>query len=197
MIMLRGMLKRGFLAALLSLAWVGGAWSPCMAGEFGVEWVAIRGGMSGGSPIGEEQNFYFRQLDLAAKFRLPWEKEIGSDWVFGSKMLGSAGVLNGGNESNAVVAFLPLAFSLARKDNLLSLDVGGGWALLSDYKFGTQNFGGPFQFVWTFGVTSRLVGPFGLGYQFWHYSDATLYGSDSRGADLHLFELIYWFGDKR
>lgn len=74
-----------------------------MAGEFGLEWVAIRGGMSGGSPIGEEQKFYFRQLDLAAKFRLPWENEIGSDWVFGPKMLGSAGVLNGGNESNAVV----------------------------------------------------------------------------------------------
>jgi hypothetical protein len=118
MIMLRDMLKRGFLAALLSLAWFGGMWSPCMAGEFGLEWVAIRGGMSGGSPIGEEQNFYFRQLDLAAKFRLPWEKEIGSEWVFGSKMLGSAGVLNGGNESNAVVTLLPLAFSLARKDNL-------------------------------------------------------------------------------
>jgi hypothetical protein len=93
MIVLRDMLKRGFLAALLSLAWVGGTWSPCMAGELGLEWVAIRGGMSGGSPFGEEQQVYFQQLDLAAKFRLPWEKEIGSDWVFGSKMLGSAGVL--------------------------------------------------------------------------------------------------------
>jgi hypothetical protein len=110
MIMFRDMLKRGFLAALLSLAWVGGMWSPCMAGEFGLEWVAIRGGMSGGSPIGEEQNFYFRQLDLAAKFRLPWEKEIGSEWVFGSKMLGSAGVLNSGNESNAVVTLLRSPF---------------------------------------------------------------------------------------
>jgi hypothetical protein len=69
--------------------------------------------------------------------------------------------------------------------------------LLSDYKFGKQNFSGPFQFVWTFEANSRLIGPFGLGYQFWHYSDATLYGNDSRGADLHLFELIYRFWDKR
>jgi len=69
--------------------------------------------------------------------------------------------------------------------------------LLSDYKFGKQNFSEPFQFVWTFEANSRLIGPFGLGYQFWHYSDATLYGNDSRGADLHLFELIYRFWDKR
>ena len=46
------------------------------------------------------------------------------------------------------------------------------------------------------GVTSRLAGPLGVGYHFQHYSDATLYGQDSRGVDLHLIELIYWF-DRR
>lgn len=62
-----------------------------------------------------------------------------------------------------------------RKDGLLSVDMGAGGALLTDCKHDCQNFGGPFQFVWTFGATSRAI--------------ATMYGDDSRGADLHLFEL--------
>lgn len=64
---------------------------------------------------------------------------------------------------------------------------------MSNYKFGAQNFGGPFQFVWTFGLNFKVYGPVGLGYHFQHYSDATLYGSGSRGVDLHMFELAYRF----
>ena len=60
----------------------------------------------------------------------------------------------------------------------------------------SQNFGGPFQFVWTFGATSRFAGPFGAGYHFQHFSDAGMYGSDARGVDMHLFELTYWFDTK-
>ncbi|MEK7273605.1 MAG: hypothetical protein AAB047_07215 [Nitrospirota bacterium] len=41
-----------------------------------------------------------------------------------------------------------------------------------------------------------MAGPLGVGYHFQHYSDAALYGQDSRGVDLHLIELIYWF-DRR
>ena len=49
-----------------------------------------------------------------------------------------------------------------------------------------------FQFVWTFGLNFK-VSTVGLGYHFQHYSDATIYGSDSRGVDLHMFELAYRF----
>lgn len=112
------MMERGFLAAHLSLAWFGEMWSPCMAGEFGLEWVAIRGGMSGGHQSEKSRTSIFDSSFWPPSFGCPGKNEIGSEWVFGSKMLGSAGVLNGGNESNAVVTLLPLAFSLARKDNL-------------------------------------------------------------------------------
>jgi len=163
------------------------------AGEVRLESFALRGGFSGGSPIGEEEQVYFTQADVALTARLPWEWEIGSGWVFRTRLLTSAGVLRGGGENNAVFTFVPLDIRFGRKDELIAIDMGGGGALLSDYKFGSQNFGGPFQFVWTFGITSRFAGPFGAGYHFQHYSDATIYGSQSRGADLHLFEIIYWF----
>jgi len=37
---------------------------------------------------------------------------------------------------------------------------------------------------------------FGAGYHFQHFSDAGMYGSDARGVDMHLLELIYWFDTK-
>lgn len=166
------------------------------AGEFAFESVRIRGGLSGGSPLGRERQSDFNQIDLAATVRLPWEKELGGGWILGTRMLASIGALRGAGEANGIMTVVPLDIVLGRKDGLLAIDVGGGGALLSDYKFGRQNFGGAGQFVWTFGVTSRLAGPLGIGYHFQHYSDATLYGQDSRGVDLHLFELIYWF-DRR
>ena len=169
--------------------------SICTAGDLRLESFALRGGFSGSSPIGEhEQQVYFQQADVALTVRLPWEWEIPSGWVLRTRFLTSAGVLRGGGENNAVFTFVPLDVTFGRKDELIAIDMGVGGALVSDYKFGPQNFGGPFQFVWTFGVTSRFIGPFGAGYHFQHYSDATIYGSDSRGIDLHLFEIIYWFG---
>lgn len=184
------------LALLVLIVVSAGLAGPAHAGEFAFETIRLRGGFSGGSPLGRERQSDFQQADLAATVRLPWEKELGGGWVLGTRMLASIGMLRGAKETNGIMTIVPLDIVLGRKDGLLAIDVGGGGALLSDYKFGPQNFGGAGQFVWTFGVTSRLAGPIGLGYHFQHYSDATLYGQDSRGVDLHLIELIYWF-DRR
>jgi hypothetical protein len=164
------------------------------AGEVKLESLVLRGGFSGASPLEEEQKYYFQQLDLAVTARLPWEWKLGRGWILGTRLLASGGVLNAAKETNGVFTVVPLDVTIGRKDQLLSFDMGMGGALLTDYKFGQQSFGGPFQVVWTFGMTSRFVGPFGAGYHFQHYSDATIYGGGTRGADLHLFELIYWFG---
>jgi hypothetical protein len=181
----------------LITAWFLTTWPPALAepGELALEAISLRGGISGSSPLGEEQQTDFQQADVAGIIRLPWETDIGWGWTLGTRMVGSAGILRGAKESNAIMTVVPLNVVLGRKDGWLSIDMGGGGALLSGYTFGKQNFGGPFQFVWTFGASSRVAGPFGIAYHFQHYSDATLYGSDSRGVDLHLFELVYWFGE--
>lgn len=188
----RAKLCCAIMAALPVLA--GPAVLPAGAGEWKLESLVVRGGLSGGSPIGEEQQHDYTQWDLAVTARLPWEWEVGAGWMLKTRLLTSAGVLRGAQETNGVFTVVPLDVAFARKDDLFAIDMGVGAALLTDYKFGNQNFGGPIQFVWTWGVTSRFAGPFGAGYHFQHYSDATLYGSGSRGVDLHLFELIYWFG---
>jgi len=167
--------------------------SSARSGDLKLESFQLRGGFSGASPIGEEQKTTYTQADAVLAVRLPWEWEVSSGWVFRTRLLGSAGVLRGAQENNGIFTIVPLDVAFGRKDGLVTVDIGGGGALLTDHKFGSQDFGGPFQFVWTFGITSRFAGPFGAGYHFQHYSDATLYGSDSRGVDLHLFEVIYWF----
>lgn len=180
-----------WLAALLLIN------SSDVSAQLRLESLAVRGGLSGSSVIGEEQQTDFNQVDLALTARLPWEWSVGTGWIIKTHLLTSAGVLRGSDETNGVFTLVPLDVIFGRKDGLISIDMGVGGALLTDYKFGNQNFGGPFQFVWTWGATSRFAGPFGAGYHFQHYSDATIYGSESRGVDLHLFEIIYWFESGR
>ena len=84
-------------------------------------------------------------------------------------------------------------FSFGPKDGRYSLDVGGGFALLSQHKYGTQDLGGAFQFTWSLALRALVYGPIGLGYFFQHLSDATMYGDNGRGVDIHLFELAYRF----
>jgi hypothetical protein len=182
------------LAALPVL--VGPAVSPAKAGDLRLETLSLRAGFSGVRVIGDNQPNYFNQFDLALTARLPWEKEIGTDWVLGTRILASAGVLSESQETPGLFTLVPFYVLFGRKDGLVSIDMGVGGALVTDYKFDGQNFGGPFQFVWTFGITSRFAGPFGAGYHFHHFSDAGMYGDDSRGVDIHLFELIYWFDTK-
>ncbi len=162
----------------------------CLGDEISLMSVGVRYGLSGSSPIGEQTETDFHQYDLAATIRLPWHWYNSSGWGVSTRVMVSGGALQGAGETNFVGTVVPTV-AFGRKDERISIDIGGGGALLSDHKFGAQNFGGPFQFVWSFGLNVGLLGPLGVGYHFQHYSDATLYGHDSRGVDLHLFELAY------
>ena len=83
--------------------------------------------------------------------------------------------------------------TLGSADGRYTLDLGIGEALLSRRRFGTQDFGGPFQFALTSGVSIPLYKKLRLGYRFMHYSDAGVNGFDTIRADLHMIEFIYGF----
>jgi hypothetical protein len=160
------------------------------------EYVSVRGGVTG-YLIGQFQPEYFNQFDVALATRLPLEKDIGDKWVLGTRVLLTGGALVGTHHNtSAIFTLVPFYVLFGRKDQLISVDIGIGGALVTPYHYQAQNFGGVFQWVWTFGATSRFAGPFGAGYHFQHFSDAGMYGSDARGVDMHLFELIYWFDTK-
>lgn len=153
--------------------------------------VGIRGGISGNSFLGEEAQEDYEEVDLVVTAELPWGLYHRSGWGLGMNLMMSAGVLTGAGDTGLIGTVVP-AITVGKKKWFL-IHAGGGAGLFSRYKFGIQNFGGPFQIVANTGITIIPVRSIGVGYQFQHFSDAALYGPDSRGVDMHLFELNYRF----
>lgn len=156
--------------------------------------VGLRGGISikGESPLGEQMREDFVGADLFGVFRLPWSWYSASGWGVGTRLITSAGALSA-LEKVALVSSVTPVVAFGRKDGLLTVDAGIGGAIVTAHHFGRHDLGGPFQFAATAGLSFGLVGPLGLGYRFQHYSDGTIYGSDTRGVDLHMIEMSYRF----
>ena len=175
----------GLLLVLFSTGFGYGAERELMA-------VGLRGGISikGESPLGEQMREDFVGADMFGVFRLPWSWYSASGWGVGTRLITSAGALSA-LEKVALVSSVTPVVALGRKDGLLTIDAGLGGAIVTAHHFGRHDLGGPFQFAATAGVSFGLVGPLGLGYRFQHYSDGTIYGSDTRGVDLHMIELSY------
>lgn len=163
-------------------------------GDTGLMAVGIRGGLSmrGESPLGERMRQDFVGADVLAMFRFPWGWYSESGWGVGSRLMTSAGALESNSVTGVVASAVPLVV-FGSQDGHVSLDVGAGGALISQHRYGKQDLGGPFQFLGTLGISAVLFKPVGMGYRFQHYSDGTIYGSDSRGVDLHMIELTYRF----
>jgi hypothetical protein len=143
--------------------------------------------------MGKEQRYYFHLYDVAAVLKFPWSWPLGeSSWSLDTRMIASAGLLTGANESGLMMTVVP-GLGLNGWKELVTFDAGAGPGFFSNYKFGTQDFGGPVQIVATAGVR---VNPFShayAGFRVQHFSDAGLYGSSSLGVDMYILELGYRF----
>ena len=165
-----------------------------LAGDFHLLNVGVRGGASGLEVLGGSEDEHFQQYDLFATASLPCSRYWESGWGFSSRLMGTAGALIGAGEEGFVGAIVPL-LAFGPKDSILALDVGVGAAGITRHKYGEQNFGGPFEVVLTFGLRVPVYRAVGMGYRFAHMSDATIYGEDSKGVDIHMFELTYHFAE--
>src|SRR5499433_702160 len=138
--------------------------------------VGPRVGVSGKSPFGKDQKEDFQQYDVAAVFGLPWVWQVtNSGAKLDMRLLTSAGQLAGANDTGLMVARVP-CLALSSPGGAVSIDVGGGSAFFSNYKYGEQNFGGPVQIVGTAGIGFNFVPGLFAGYRFQHFSDAGAYG---------------------
>ena len=154
--------------------------------------VGIRARVSSDDVLGKEQPEAFYEYDVWAAIRLPWERYRPSGWGVGTRLLTSAGYLEGAGSGALVVSVLPVV-ALGTRDGRFNVDLGAGLAVLSQSNFADQDFGGPVQGALTFGVDIPLYKQFGMGYRYMHYSDWGVYGPDTIGADLHMVELFYRF----
>ncbi len=154
--------------------------------------VSIRAVFSNTDIIGGLAPEDFQEYDVAVNLRLPWAWYSKSGWGTDIRLMASAGVLYGAGETALVASLIPLV-TLGSQDGRFTLDMGAGGAILSKHKFGTQDFGGHFQFALTAGVGIPLFKRLGVGYRYLHYSDAAIYGPRNTGADFHMLELTYRF----
>ncbi len=162
------------------------------AEEIHLESIGLRGGASGSSPIGKKETQFFNEFDLMANWSLPWGWYSDSGWGIGTRLMGSVGALRASDDTAFIATMVP-GVVLGKKDGWLSLEVGGGFALLSQHHFVNQDMGGAFQLVWDTAIRASVYQGIGVGYWFHHLSDATLYGDKGRGYDLHMIELSYRF----
>jgi len=156
--------------------------------------IGVRGAMNfqdAGLPPGEKEDF--EQCDVFGIMGLPWSGEYPSGWEMRWRLNGSIGALRGASEEVGFITTLTPGLAFTKKAWRLTLDVGGGGALLSDWEFGRQDIGGPFQFIGHGGISFHLPMNLVAGYRFHHMSDATIYGNNNRGVDLHMLELSYSF----
>ncbi|UYG09098.1 acyloxyacyl hydrolase [Halomonas sp. M4R1S46] len=166
--------------------------SQSYADDLRLQSLSMRARVSEKTLLGEEAPENFEEYDVSANFELPWERYSTSDWGVGTRLMASTGMLRGAGEKALVVSLIP-ELTLGSEDGRFILDLGAGGALFSRHRFGTQDYGGPFQFALTVGVGVTLYKNLGLGYRFLHYSDAGVNGSDTTGADFHMIELSYRF----
>ena len=166
--------------------------APTYSEELELQSLSLRARVSERTLLGEQAPEDFREYDVSANFRLPWSHYATSGWGAGSRLMASAGLLRGAEKNALVVSLIP-ELTLGSEDGRFVLDLGVGGALFSRWRFGTQDYGGPFQFALTAGVTVPVYQKLGLGYRFLHYSDAGVNGSDTIGADFHMVEFSYRF----
>ncbi|KDM91656.1 hypothetical protein EA58_11600 [Photobacterium galatheae] len=165
---------------------------PSFSEALSVESFSIRARVSEQTLLGEDAPEEFEEYSVSANIGLPWKPATILGWDVGTRFMASTGILRGAGEDALVVSVIP-ELTLGRKEGWFTLDMGAGGALFSRHRFGTQDYGGPFQFALTFGFGIPLYQNLGLGYRFLHYSDAGLNGSETTGADFHMIEFIYQF----
>lgn len=146
--------------------------------------------LSNQTTLGDPQPEEFAEYTLAAHCGLPWQSRARLGWVAETRLMASAGLLQGGGENGLVFSLVPEIGFRHERSSLL-LDMGFGATLLSRYQLGNQDFGGPFQFALTSGISIPLYKRLGIGYRFMHYSDAGLNGEHTVGADFHMIEFYY------
>ncbi|MEE8126404.1 MAG: acyloxyacyl hydrolase [Nitrospirales bacterium] len=139
-------------------------------------------------PPPEKQNF--QQYDIFADWELPWSRHYSSGWEISYGINSAAGILRGGGKT-AFNAELGPGTWFYKPSWKMTIGLGTGLAVYTRSQFGKQDFGGPVQIMGQGGISFDIGWNLALGWRFHHISDATVYGSHSKGVDLNFIELRY------
>ena len=156
--------------------------------------IGLRGGFSDKTPLlGKQQREEFRLYDVDAIFRLPWRWPLGAGkWKLETGLITSVGLLEAAGDAGVMATVVP-DLILTGWNEIISFDAGAGVGVFSRHQFGSQDFGGPAQFIAAIGIRFSPFTHSYAGFRLLHFSDAGLYGSGSLGVDLFVVEVGYKF----
>jgi hypothetical protein len=147
-------------------------------------------GVRAGTNAGDDSRSHLERYDVVAGFELPWAWPLMSSFHLATQLDTSLGLLRNGGGSTLIASLSP-GVVLGGQTGNFQLAASAGIALVPDYRLGEEDFGGPVQFTFGFGLGFRVHESFLLGYRAQHFSDAGIYGSNNRGVDMHMLELTY------
>jgi hypothetical protein len=136
------------------------------------------------------EEFDFESFEVFGNYGLPWSWRTPFEWILGTGINGSVGVLIQEGDT-ALLATLGPVISISSPGGRVTIDTGGGFALISEQKVGNHSFGGPFQFTAHGGLNYKFKWNVALGYRFFHVSDGGIFNGN--GLNRHLLELSYCF----
>ena len=177
-------LSTWLLVLMLSLVSAG----TCLAESMSLYALGIRYGTNDNT----DKKTDLRRYEAFSIFNLPWNWQLASNIDLDTRLIASAGMLDGEGDKGFIGTLGP-GICLTDRNKRFTLELSGGVALLPDYRMGDEDFGGPLQFTFEVGIGVRLFKHLGLGYRIQHFSDASLWGSDNRGVDMQMFEISYRF----
>ncbi len=133
----------------------------------------------------------FNQLEMAAAYRLPRSWVLDSGWIIESRLNASAGVLDGGGDTAAIVSAGP-GLALVSPSRQFTVEAGISPTLVSRHEFGDADFGGVFQFTSFVGLNSRIGKQTTASVRIQHMSNASIYDSNP-GLDQAMLGINYRF----
>jgi hypothetical protein len=130
----------------------------------------------------------FNQLEMVAAYRLPRSWVLDSGWIVESRLNASAGVLDGGGDSAAIVSVGP-GLAWINPGRQFTVEAGISPTLMTRHEFGDADFGGPFRFT---SLNSRIGKQTTAAVRIQHMSNAGIYDSNP-GLDQVMLGINYLF----
>jgi len=133
----------------------------------------------------------FNQLEIAAAFRLPWNRNLNNGWTLESRINASAGVIHGGGDTAAIVTMGP-GLAWLSPEQQFTIEAGISPTLMSRSEYGDADLGGIFQFTSFVGFNSLIGEQITASFRIQHMSNASLYDSNP-GVDQAMLGINYRF----
>ena len=127
------------------------------------------------------------QVDLYMTVELPWKTHSDSRFRVRSRADFTVGAINGSDRLSVLGSF-GLSVAISSAQDRIAFIAGTGPAGLSRYRFRTETFGGPLQFISHIGTQIKITHKLSATYRFQHMSNANIYDRNP-GLNLHAISI--------